>query len=332
MKTKALGVVNLCVPCFAQCRYCLLDSCHKSMGVSYERGKSLARRMDAEIRQKHPDIRFFFYIGYCMDTPHLPDYVRFCREMGYASGSFLQMNGFRFREEKEYKDLFQLLHALGEKSVDFTFYGNREYHDAFAGRNGDYDQLLSMLNAAVEAGISAEISAPLLQSNLSMADGLVNIWEQHHPSNLRFFLPHDKGRGKSLSQERLTKRDFEKLSEKVKNHFSKLPHLSEAEWLAKGQFEKYSERTLTLNLRPDEMERWESLTASEILAHLENLDDQYLAQMPGAQQLASLYGDPHNDQLFRLRDLLLRWQQMYIGGNPSIYDMHEETHHFSVHS
>ena len=332
MKTKALGVVNLCVPCSAQCRYCLLDSCHKSTGISYERGKNLAQRMDAEIRQTRPDIRFFYYIGYCMDTPHLPDYVRFCREMGYASGTFLQMNGFRFREEKEYKALFQLLHALGEKSVDFTFYGNREYHDAFAGRNGDYDQLLSMLHAALEAGITAEISAPLLQSNLQTADEVVKIWERHQPSNLRFFLPHDKGRGKSLSQERLTKSDFEKLSEKVKAHFSKMPHLTEAEWLAKGQFEDYTERTLTLNLCTDEMERWESMTASEILADLEKLDDQYLTQIPSARRLSSLYGNPSNDQLFRFRDLLLRWQQMYIRDNPTVYDMHDETHHFSVHA
>ncbi|MDO5325726.1 MAG: hypothetical protein Q4G00_03280 [Clostridia bacterium] len=331
MKTKAMGVVNLCVPCSAQCRYCLLDSCHKTTGVSYERGKSLAKRMDAEIRQTHSDIRFFYYIGYCMDTPHLPDYVRFCREMGYASGTFLQMNGFRFREEKEYKELFQSLCALGEKSVDFTFYGNREYHDAFAGRNGDYDQLLFMLHAAIQAGITAQISAPLLQSNLHMADRLVKIWEQHQPSSLRFFLPHDKGRGKNLSQERLTKSDFENLSEKVKVHFSKMPHLTEAEWLAKGQFDDYTERTLTLNLRPEEIERWESMTASEILIYLERLDDQYLTQMPSARRLSSLYGNPLNDQLFRLRDLLLRWQQMYIRDNPSVYDMHDEAHHFSVH-
>ena len=252
--------------------------------------------------------------------------------MGYASGSFLQMNGFRFREEKEYKALFQLLHALGENSVDFTFYGNREYHDAFAGRNGDYDQLLFMLNAAVEAGISAEISAPLFRSNLHMADELVKIWEQHQPSSLRFFLPHDKGRGKSLSWERLTKSEFTGLSEKVKAHFSRIPHMTEAEWIAKGQFDDYTDRSLTLNLRPNEMERWESMTASDILAYLEKLDDQYLTQMPSARRLASLYGNSSNDQLFRLRDLLLRWQQMYIWDNPFVYDMHDETHHFSVHA
>ena len=45
-----------------------------------------------------------------------------------------------------------------------------------------------------------------------------------------------------------------------------------------------------------------------------------------------MYGNPENQQLFRIRDLALIWQQRYIAetGN-RIYDMHDETHSFSVH-
>ena len=332
MKTRALGVVNLCVPCAALCRYCLLDSCRKSTGVSYERGKAFAKRMDAEIKKRMPDLTFFYYIGYCMDTPYLMDYVQFCRSMGYPSGSFLQMNGFRFREKNETRDLFQALHAAGLESVDFTFYGTRDDHDAFAGRKGDFDLLLSMLQEAERAGIASHISAPLLKSNIHTADVVLQLCQYQRRRDIHFFLPHSKGRGKGLADERITKADFELLSPAVKAHFSKVPHLTEAEWLAMGKFDPPSARTLTLNLSPDEMERWESMTAEEILRFLQEMDDQYQAALPSPNELAAQYGDSKNHQLFRQRDLLLKWQQMYIWDHPSVYDMHDETHHFSAYS
>ena len=57
-----------------------------------------------------------------------------------------------------------------------------------------------------------------------------------------------------------------------------------------------------------------------------------IVKMPTIPELADRYGNPENNQLFRFRDLLLKWQQFYIAdtGN-TIYDMHDETHHFSVH-
>ena len=74
------------------------------------------------------------------------------------------------------------------------------------------------------------------------------------------------------------------------------------------------------------------MNAAEILNELEAMDDRFLKEMPSVQELARMYGDPENQQLFRSRDLVLAWQQRYIAetGN-RIYDMHDETHHFSVY-
>ena len=74
------------------------------------------------------------------------------------------------------------------------------------------------------------------------------------------------------------------------------------------------------------------MPAEEILSFLESLDDRYLSQLPSLPELAAKFGDPGNEQLFRIRDLVLKWQQRFIAdtGN-TIYDMHDESHHFSVH-
>ena len=82
-----------------------------------------------------------------------------------------------------------------------------------------------------------------------------------------------------------------------------------------------------LGINPPEL-----LDDPETLAELEAMDDRYLQEMPPVQELARMYGDPQNQQLFRIRDLALIWQQRHIAetGN-RIYDMHDETHSFSVH-
>ena len=78
----------------------------------------------------------------CMDTPDLPGYIQFCREHHSPGAGFLQMNGFAFREEKELQELMLRIRKNGVELIDLTFYGNEEYHDRFAGRNGDYGFLI----------------------------------------------------------------------------------------------------------------------------------------------------------------------------------------------
>ena len=94
-----------------------------------------------------------------------------------------------------------------------------------------------------------------------------------------------------------------------------------------------TKRTLTLVLTPDNIDRMEKMDASGIINYLEQLDDAYLEKMPSPKELAKRYGDPDNKQLFRERDLLLKWEQMYIDEmKGSVYDMHDETHSFGIHS
>ena len=69
--------------------------------MDYRRSEALAHRIMTELAEKRPDISGSFYIGYCMDTVNLWDYIRFSRERESPGASFLQMNGFGFREETE---------------------------------------------------------------------------------------------------------------------------------------------------------------------------------------------------------------------------------------
>ena len=204
MKTVSLGVENLCVPCLAHCRYCLLSSCGKTTGVDYERGKRFAARLAKEVQEKRPDLRFFYYIGYCMDSEYLRDYIEFSREIQSPSAKFLQLNGLRLREENETDKFVSELTEAGIELVDLTFYGLREYHDRFAGRAGDFDFLLRILQAAHRFGLAVHVSIPVTKENIAMMDELLTMLETIHSGEISLFLPHGKGRGRSLESQRLT--------------------------------------------------------------------------------------------------------------------------------
>ena len=332
MRTSSFWIANYCVPCHAFCRYCLLSSCGKATGVDYKAGKEFARRVIREMKEAHPYLACGYYLGYCMDTPDLPDFLRFSREYDAPAAKFLQMNGFAFREDQELAELMRMIREHGVEMIDLTFYGTEEAHDRFAGRKGDFRFLLRMLDQAGKAGLQVNVSIPLIRENLSRIPELYKTLSAYPLSRRSCFLPHSKGRGRLLPDQRITKQEFEQLPEEIRKTFAKTKHMTEAEWIASDEMTEPAERALTLVLRPDNYEKYSRMSAAEILEELEEMDDRYLKEIPSVQDLAGMYGDPQNQQLFRIRDLVLAWQQRYIAetGN-RIYDMHDETHSFSAH-
>lgn len=332
MKTVSFGIANYCVPCHAHCRYCLLASGGRATGAAYGEGEAFAHRVLSELSDRIPAVSGYYYIGYCMDTPELFEYIRFSKEHRSPGAKFLQMNGFAFRNESELSALMNGIRENGVELIDLTFYGTEAYHDRFAGRKGDFAYLLNMLAAARQAGLPVNISIPLLSDNLDQMTELRRILSAAHADRFITFLPHSKGRGGSIRDLRITREQFESLPEEIRNSFQKTKHLTEAEWLASGEIKDPERRDLILVLTPENLPHFREMPAAAILKELEAMDDRYLREMPSAKELAERFGDPKNRQMYRLRDLLLEWQQRYLSetGN-TLYDMHDETHHFSVH-
>ena len=332
MRTVSFSIANYCVPCHSHCRYCLLSSCGQVSGVDYRRSEALAHRIMTELAEKRPDISGSFYIGYCMDTVNLWDYIRFSREHESPGASFLQMNGFGFREATELLSMMRKIREEGVRLIDLTFYGTEEYHDSFAGRKGDFRFVLQMVSAAIQVNLPVNISIPLLRSNLDQLEDLRSILSDYPVAGYSYFLPHSKGRGKTIQDQRITRQEFEKLPSGIRDAFWKILHQTEAEWMNAGKWEKPEKRNLTLVLTKENIQLFEGMKTEDMISYLETMDNRHLSQLPAIPELAERYGDPDNDQLFRYRDLLLKWQQQFIADTgKTIYDTHDETHHFSVH-
>lgn len=332
MKTVSFSIANYCVPCNSHCRHCLLSSCGKATGVDFETGISFANRVLGELAQQRPELSTNYYIGYCMDTPNLIDYIRYCKEHEYVSAKFLQMNGFAFRSDNELDCLMASIKNEGVEMVDITVYGTKEYHDKFAGRQGDYEFVLNMIGAAERAGLQVLVTFPLLRDNLDQIVSLQNVPEIEKADRRLFFMPHSKGRGKTLQDKLITKQELELLPEKIKSTLDNSKFKTEEEWLKEGEIIEPEQRYLTLVLTPDNIERYSKMKATDILDELENRDISFLNQIPSVEKLAKMYGRKDNQEVYRFRDLLFRWRQEYIAENDGItYNMLEETQDFSIH-
>lgn len=330
MKTTALGIENLCVPCHSHCRYCLLSSCGKTDGVDYERGKRIAERLIKEARQTQPDFHVYYYVGYCMDDERLLDYIRFSQEYNGPSARFLQLNGLRLRSEKETVNLMDSICAAGIETIDLTFYGTEEYHDRFAGRPGDFKFLINILKSARNTDLQIHCSCPIHKENADQIDELLNILKTLGCDDISVFIPHGKGRGRCLDPLRLTLDDYEKLSEDVKACMGTFR--TEKEWFAADYDSESHSRVLTLVLKQDNIDLLEQMTLPEIIHYLEKLDDKYYETIPPVNELMYQYGRRDGTRLYRrFRDLHLEWQQKYLDQcNEEIWDMNDETHHFSI--
>lgn len=330
MKTVSVSIENLCVPCRCACRHCLLSANHRSTGVDYHRGQAFAQQFYGWLNENRPDLDGIFYVGYCNDFPELQEHITFVRNLS-PEFEFLQFNGLAFRTADEIRGLLTEIMKNGIRLIDLTFYGTREYHDRFAGRNGDFDFLLLILKTANQVGLPVAASIALTQENAGQMQALFDLLSKYQVSRCSVFLPHAKGRGASLSGQRITKDDFDRLPQMVKDHFVRVPHRTEAEWVSMESYPAAQARALTLALTPETIDRLESMDPADIIRELEELDDAYYSAVPAAGELAKLYGRPDNRQLFRFRDMYLQWQTRYLREHPiQTPNMNDERHSFSV--
>lgn len=326
METKSIMIQSLCAPCFNRCRYCLLSWNGTVEGADWDRSIRTAERFLYEFRELRPDINSSFSFGYSMDHPNLKEALRTLRRLGSPTASYLQCDGMRMRSDAECLELMHMLYDEGVRQLNFTVYGLPDYHDRFAGRQGDYDLILRMMRAAGTVGIPFSTGIPLTTENVSQADALADQMRNAGNSQIRLFIPHEEGRGKLLSKIRLGDKDLLLLSPESRKLLNKEMYRSEAEWLEVPDPVKEDQRHVLISLRHDNIEDYEKRGALSVLHEIEELDESYYAAFPCFCELADLYGDPHGGKLYRLRDLFFHYRALYAQDHEMhIYDVTDET-------
>ena len=306
MQTTFLTVQNLLAPCGCACRHCLLCSGGTARGVAYERGAALAWRLHEAL----PALPMCYSCGDCYDYPEIAQNIALNKSLGFAGAGFLQLNGIRPRGPEEMLSWLQSLKDAGAESADITFYGLRDFHDAFAGRPGDFDLMLCVLRTALALCLKTHVTFPALEENKSELEPLLHLLEQEGCAKFYGCLPDFRGRGMGLEASRLTRESLAALPDCVRGHLNLARYRAEQDWLREG-FIPAQNRQLRLALTEQNIAQWESLPPAQIIAELEALDDDYYAALPDLNALAVLYGDPEGTRLYRARDLGWKWRRQY---------------------
>lgn len=325
MKTTSIMVQNLCVPCECHCRYCLLSWDSKTAGISWDRGAAFGKRFINEAKALNPDISYSYAFGYSMEHPALREAIRFLREIGSPTAEFMQCDGMKLRDDAEYDSLMRMLKEEGIKSLNFTFYGLEEYHDRFAGRKGDFKGMLRMIKSARKVGLDVSVGIPVTSENVGQVDELIAILNNEGCEKVAIFIPHEEGRGKTLLPIRLKETDLGDLSERTRALLNRNIYRTEKEWISDSTYEEPQNRALLVSLTPESITRYEKMSAQDIIAEIENLDEKYYTAFPTFRELIDKYGDITSDKLYRQRDLFYHYRQLYAkDNNINIYDVTDE--------
>ena len=325
MKTKSVMIQSLCVPCFNRCRHCLLSWSGRVEGADWTRSLRLAERLLEELRKDRPELHCAFAFGYSMEHPDLREALRTLRRLGSPMADFLQCDGMRMRDAFQCGELMRMLREEGVKQLNFTFYGLPEYHDRFAGRQGDHALLLRMMTAAGETGIPFTAGICLTAENTGQMEELTGILQRMGCRKISLFIPHEEGRGRALADVRCSRRDLECLSPAVRRLLDPKIYRTEADWLREGSPVREDSRSILISLNSENIEEYEARSAADILMEIEALDEHYYGAFPPFRELAERYGDPEGEKLYRIRDLHHHYRLLYAEEHRlDLYDVTDE--------
>ena len=68
--------------------------------------------------------------------------------------------------ESELERLMEARKATGITSIGLTFYGLRDFHDRWAGRNGDWDLIMMAARVSAELGLHRQETIFLSKDNI----------------------------------------------------------------------------------------------------------------------------------------------------------------------
>jgi len=310
------------VPCHCRCRHCLLFSGARLSSVPYERAAGIAERFAAwrkTLAGEAPEVQFGF--SYCCGYPELRNYLGFCRDLG-CPVTYMPVNGIRLRSEPEIEEFLAMLADGAVKRVNLTFYGMKEFHDRFAGREGDFDFLLEIARLVPRHGLERCESIYLLADSLAEIPSFLGELDRIPGLASRSMFTCDyRGRAKRLEEQRPTMEDIARLSDSVARFIDRESQRPESDWvhvISSGEAPTKSTRNYLIPIWPENVAELESEECGRILSRLREADDKYHREVPPLEELARQYGDGNGRKVYALRDLEWKWQDAWLADHPEL--------------
>lgn len=289
-------------------------SCHEAMRV--------AQRIDEWRKERGVDLLITFGGADTPDYPGVFDEMRFVRRLYNRRG--FACNGMAMRTRAELDEWFREAKEAGTKIVFTTFYGTREFHDWFAGRDGDFDLMIDTAKAIAHNGLYnchtlfvSKSTTPYLAELSDILDALPG------KKHLGYRPILNKMEVLTDESERYTRDEYLALPERYRkaHHY---PMGTRREWRDHVLGDRFREDTRDERLHTiidvGDVDL-EAFYARPVEAFLDEVIDAELAKRertPTVRELAERYGDRRIDSelLFTLFDLHMEWMYLWRQEHP----------------
>lgn len=313
VRDQAITINGLVSHCKCKCAHCLLESGDGKLAeVPFEKLRALAMKFVGFPQQTGIEVLMAAYN--CSDFPELPQSVETNKLLTPYFG-YQNLNGTPIRAGKELADWVSYLkNDCSLSNANLSWFGLRDFHDSFAHAPGYFDFLMDLAAELQRQEIAYTNSIFILKSNLGMLEKLSTALIPLG-GKLHFSLLDYKGAAKKLLREFLTSETDVPAFVVESGTYNIKRNRMQSAWVQaalNGTAPAYTKRFLFLVAAPDNIDRYLSMSASELVDMLRDLDRRMQDAIPSIEFLASEYGSSAPEVLTDFRSAVWMWTDLYF--------------------
>lgn len=313
LKDQSITINGVVSHCKCKCAHCLLESGEGILGdVPFEKLRALAMKFSGYRERTGVDVMMAVYN--CADFPELPVAMETDRLLSKYHG-YQNLNGTPIRAGKALAEWVSYLkNDCGLMHGNLSWFGLREFHDAFAGAPGYFDYLLDLAAELQRQDVPYTNSIFILKSSVGMLEELSAVLA---PSDgeAHFSLIDYRGGAKRFLHEFLT--DEKELPAFLleSGHYNVKRNRMNSAWVRaalEGSAPEYTKRHLFLVATPENIDEYLEMTADELVNMMHGFDRRMQDAIPSVEFLAREYGKGAPEVLVDFRSAVWMWTDLYF--------------------
>lgn len=331
IRVVGIGIHTKTSRCAHACRYCLMG--RKNVGgVATERHIALVDRFISwrEANNK-PEFQIGQAVNYAANigAEDQAQLMQLHKRMGWPSLTMrIHLGGLPIWSDDEIGQWFRVRKAGGVETVHGSLAGHGRVHDYWNNRKGDFDYLVKLFRAAAAEGLGLRQRLFVIKSTLPVLDEAVRLLDELGEPVERYCMPFFyRGTALRYENERISKKDFERLPSSVLN----LMDLDDDRWRSESAWIKAvreisdePERViLQLELDAQNIDELEQSSCDEIIERISSRTRAAYDLLPSRRELVDGWSDASNDDIYPYRNDVERlWLDRYLRSNPIKFERH----------
>lgn len=308
--------------CLNRCIFChSSDEYRKATLVTFAKLQSIVEKL-LNWKEQHGLVNFKMFIGAATwDHQYIKEVIKLDQLIHNSTEGYeVMLGGMGHRPEPEMRKWLTYIKKAGAESVGMTFWGPPKMHDAWCGREGEYDFIMMATKLAPEIGLTRLERLFLTKSSLPHLNSIMDILDDIPGPKKRAIFPLNYlGRAVNLEYERLTQEEFAALPNRIYKELRNKDLRTEAEWM---KFVKHEwdgskvAKVMRFQIDKTNVDKLAAMNAEQIMEWLHIKHEQLYQALPDFHKISEQYGNPASNKIYSLYDVETLWSYCYYQENP----------------